>query len=251
MARCRESSATRGCERGDCPTTEAGWGAARRTDSSLQPSHGRELRELDSALHSLSREADEMECLRLRVKDVDFSRFEITVREGKGSKDRVTMLPSTVSNPLQSHLIRVKELHEADLEAGHGRVFLPDALSRKYPNADREWRWQWIFPARRFSVDPRSGITRRHHAHEKGLQRVLAQAARAAGLTKRVTSHTFRPLVRDAPPGGRLRHRDGAGVVRACGREDDDDLHARAEPSRFARGAKPGGPVVRRPRAVR
>jgi integron integrase len=134
----------------------------------------------------------QMECLRLRVKDIDFGRFEIVVRGGKGEKDRVTMLPATVSNGLQSHLGRVRALHEADVAEGNGRVWLPDALARKYPNAERLWCWQWIFPGRRLSVDPRSGIRRRHHLHEKALQRRLGEAVRASGVPKRVTCHTFR-----------------------------------------------------------
>ncbi len=126
------------------------------------------------------------------MKDVDLGRYEILVRSGKGEKDRVTMLPESVSNPLQSHLIRTRALHEKDLSEGGGRVWLPDALARKYPNAEREWCWQFIFPANNLSVDPRDGTRRRHHAHEKTLQRVLAEAVRASGIPKRVTSHTFR-----------------------------------------------------------
>ena len=134
----------------------------------------------------------QIECLRLRVKDVDFARFEIVVRGGKGDKDRVAMLPEAVSNPLQSHLIRVKALHEKDLSEGSGRVWLPHALARKNPGAEVEWRWQYVFPAKSLSVDPGDGTRRRHHVHEKGLQRAITEAARATGTPKRVTSHTFR-----------------------------------------------------------
>jgi integron integrase len=132
------------------------------------------------------------ECLALRVKDIDFARLEVLVRSGKGGKDRVTMLPAIVSNGLQSHLNRIRGLHDADRAAGYEGVWLPDALARKYPSAGREWVWQWVFPARGLSVDPRSGIRRRHHVHEKGLQRAVGQAVREAGVPKRVTCHTFR-----------------------------------------------------------
>ena len=134
----------------------------------------------------------QIECLRLRIKDIDFARFEITVRDGKGDKDRVTMLPEAVSNPMQSHLIAVRAMHERDLAAGGGRVWLPTALAKKYPNADRDWPWQYVFPARTLSVDPRDGTRRRHHVHEKALQRAVAEAVRSSGIPKRVTSHTFR-----------------------------------------------------------
>ena len=134
----------------------------------------------------------QIECLRLRVKDVDFGRYEILVRGGKGEKDRVTMLPEAVSNPLQGHLIRVRGLHEKDLAAGEGRVWLPNALSRKYPNGEREWCWQYVFPAKSLSVDPRDGMRRRHHLHEKAWQRQLAAAVRESGIPKRITSHSFR-----------------------------------------------------------
>jgi len=133
-----------------------------------------------------------MEGMRLRVKDTDFDRREIVVREGKGNKDRVTMLPATLVEPLKSHLIRVKALHEDDLRQGFGSVYLPNALERKYPNAHREWVWQYVFPSRKLSVDPRSGVTRRHHVDEKGIQRAMQQAVRDAGLTKLATPHTLR-----------------------------------------------------------
>jgi integrase len=102
------------------------------------------------------------------------------------------MLPASVSNPLQSHLIQVQALHEADLTGGNGRVWLPDALAKKYPRAEREWAWQYLFPAKTFSIDPRSGIQRRHHVNEKALQRAVSGATRASGIPKRVTCHTFR-----------------------------------------------------------
>jgi integron integrase len=132
------------------------------------------------------------ECLRLRVKDVEFDRNEIVVREGKGRKDRVTMLPTTVKAPLAAHLARVRRLHERDLQAGLGRVQLPDALSRKYPNADREFGWQWVFPASRICTDPRFGEPQRFHLHKSVLQRAIHEAARRAGLIKPVGAHTLR-----------------------------------------------------------
>ena len=133
-----------------------------------------------------------LEALRLRVKDLDFERGEITVREGKGDKDRVTMLPQAVIAPLQEYLRRVQTIHEQDLADGYGRVELPHALARKYPNANREWRWQFVFPQERRWVNARSGEQGRHHVHESLVQKAVLQAVREAKLTKRVTSHTFR-----------------------------------------------------------
>jgi len=133
-----------------------------------------------------------MECVRLRVKDVDFDRAEILVRDGKGQKDRVTMLPSACESALNDHLRAVKRLHREDLQRGLGAVYLPFALSRKYPAAAREWGWQYVFPSLKLSVDPRSGVQRRHHVDEKGIQRAVKQAVRDAGLTKPATPHTLR-----------------------------------------------------------
>jgi integron integrase len=133
-----------------------------------------------------------MECLRLRVKDLDFAQRQIIVRNGKGHKDRVTMLPESLIPDLQRHLHHVKLIHEEDLAKGYGSVYLPDALERKYPNANREWLWQYVFPATQLSKDPRSGEMRRHHLHESSLQKAVRQAARLAGIPKRVTCHTFR-----------------------------------------------------------
>jgi integron integrase len=132
------------------------------------------------------------ECLELRVKDVDFERGELTVRRGKGQKDRRTMLPERLKGPLRSHLEVVEQLHGRDLAAGWGRVTLPEALARKYPGASLEWRWQFVFPAVRLCRDPRYGPPTRHHLHESVVQRAVTAASRAAGMTKRVSCHTFR-----------------------------------------------------------
>jgi integron integrase len=133
-----------------------------------------------------------MECVRLRVKDIDFGLNQITVRDGKGGKDRITILPATLIPPLEQHLARVKALHESDLRQGFGRVYLPFALARKYPNASREWGWQYVFPAAKRSLDPRSGAVRRHHVDEQVLQRAVSLAIRRAGIAKPASCHTFR-----------------------------------------------------------
>lgn len=133
-----------------------------------------------------------LEALRLQVKDLDFAYKQITVREGKGNKDRRTLLPEAVIPQLRAHLDKVKALHAADLAEGFGNVFLPNALERKFPNAQREWIWQYVFPSARRSVDPRSTEVRRHHLHEKNIQRHIRLAAQRARIFKRVTSHTLR-----------------------------------------------------------
>jgi len=133
-----------------------------------------------------------LEGLRLRVKDLDFGQHEILVREGKGSKDRVTMLPESLEAALRRHLDRVKALHERDLAEGFGRVFLPDALAVKYPEAAAAWGWQWVFPAAGRSRDPRTGLERRHHLGPESIQRAVRQAARQAELAKPVTPHVLR-----------------------------------------------------------
>ena len=133
-----------------------------------------------------------MECLRLRVKDIDFARNEILVRDGKGAKDRITMLPESLAAVLQEHLARVRELHRQDIEAGYGEVYLPYALDRKYPAAGREWMWQYVFPSASLSVDPRSGVVRRHHVQDQAVQRAIRQAVRDAGVNKPATPHTLR-----------------------------------------------------------
>ena len=133
-----------------------------------------------------------MECLRLRVQDIDFSLNEITVRNGKGAKDRVTMLPEALKPPLRDQLRRARAVHERDLADGWGRVVLPDALDRKYPNAPAEWRWQWVFPQATRWKDTRTGQQGRHHVHETVLQRAVKDATRRSGVTKRVSCHTMR-----------------------------------------------------------
>ncbi len=133
-----------------------------------------------------------MECVRLRVKDIEFERGELIVRDGKGHKDRMTMLPARLAEPLRMHLDRAKRLHEEDLAVGYGEVYLPHALSRKYPHAGKMWGWQYVFPSSQLSIDPRSSVTRRHHVDEKGLQRAVKRAVQAAGIVKPATPHTLR-----------------------------------------------------------
>jgi integron integrase len=156
-----------------------------------------------------------MECVRLRVKDLDFEYRQVIVRDGKGEKDRITMLPSSLILPLQQHLETVRAIHQQDLRDGFGAVYLPYALERKYPNAAREWIWQYAFPSSKISIDPRSlpaspsplgkggrgakrddgkadGIHRRHHTDESNLQKAVTAASRQSGIPKRITCHTFR-----------------------------------------------------------
>src|SRR6185312_9340181 len=163
-----------------------------------------------------------MECARLRVQDVDFARREITVRQGKGGKDRRTMLPALVADALQGQLAETRRLHERDLAAGFGAVWLPHALDRKYPNAAQEWAWQYVFPASMRSVDPRSGAVRRHHQ---------------AGHLPHLAS-----FVRHASAGSRAGHPHRAGTAGAQGCRDHPDIHARAQSWR-PRGAEPAGSV--------
>jgi integron integrase len=133
-----------------------------------------------------------LEGLRLRVKDLDFDTGEVVVRSGKGNKDRTTTLPRVLSVGLQRHLERVRALHDRDVSEGFGRVWMPDALAVKYPNANASWSWQWVFPAGTRSIDPRSGVERRHHLGEQVIQRAVHEAARRAGIAKAATPHTLR-----------------------------------------------------------
>lgn len=133
-----------------------------------------------------------MEAIRLRIKDVDFGYRQIVVRSAKGAKDRVVPLPEATARPIDQHLHRVREMFEADRRKGFGEVYLPDALEQKYPNANREWGWQYVFPSGRLSVDPRTGVVRRHHLHENNLQHAVKSAARSAGIAKKVNCHSLR-----------------------------------------------------------
>jgi integron integrase len=132
------------------------------------------------------------ECLARRVKDIDFDRSQVVIKRGKGQKDRTTMLPGAVVGPLREHLAQVRRLHDTDLGAGVGRVALPDALERKYPNAATEWGWQFVFPASRICSDPRWGPPSRFHLHESAVQKGIGAAVRRSGIAKRVGPHTFR-----------------------------------------------------------
>ena len=133
-----------------------------------------------------------MECVRLRVKDIDFEMNQIDVRDGKGKKDRRTVFPQVIKDPLKRHLKKVKVLHENDLSEGYGEVYLPFALERKYPNANKEWGWQYVFPSKKRSVDPRSDKIRRHHIDEKTIQRAIKKAAKKLHINKQVSCHTLR-----------------------------------------------------------
>jgi integron integrase len=162
-----------------------------------------------------------MECVRLQVKDIDFALAQITVRDAKGGKDRITMLPLNLSQALRRHLLRVKAQHEQDVEDGFGSVHLPFALARKSPNVAREWAWQYVFPSSRLSIDPRTGRKQRHHIAEGVLQSALKRAVDGAGIVKRANCHSLRhPFALE-----RLRHSHGARIARTQGRFHNDDLH--------------------------
>lgn len=133
-----------------------------------------------------------LEGLRLRIQDIEFERSQILVRNGKGAKDRVTLLPPALAHPIRDQMARARELHQQDLAAGLGEVYLPFALERKYPNAARQWAWQYLFPAGSTAIDPRSGKTRRHHLGESAIQRPVKQAILAAGIDKHGSCHTLR-----------------------------------------------------------
>jgi integron integrase len=133
-----------------------------------------------------------IEAVRLRVQDIDYQMKQLTVRAGKGDKDRFTTFPASLTPLLQNHLAGVKTLHQRDLAQGHGAVYLPHALARKYPHAAQDWGWQYVFPARNLSIDPRSGLTRRHHLDPSIINKAIKAAVRRAGLTKQISAHTFR-----------------------------------------------------------
>lgn len=132
------------------------------------------------------------ECLRLRVKDLDFSAHVLFVRQGKGGKDRTTLLPESLFSDLKAQIQYVTELHQQDLKSGHGSVWMPFALARKYPSAAKETAWQFLFPAKNIATDPRTGEQRRHHVHHRTLQKAVKQAIRSAGIHKHASCHTFR-----------------------------------------------------------
>jgi integron integrase len=133
-----------------------------------------------------------IECLRLRVKDIDFKQHQVVVRDGKGAKDRVTVLPESLVEPLRKHLRRVKIIHQKDLDNGYGAVYLPNALEQRYPNADKERIWPYVFPSSNLSKDPRSGVVRRHHLHESTVQRAVRKATKLTRINKHVTPPVFR-----------------------------------------------------------
>src|SRR5688572_22948985 len=167
-----------------------------------------------------------LEALRLRVKDIDLASRSLLVRDGKGMKDRVTVLPESLLAPLRIRLARLRELHDAATEAGFGGVELPHALHRKFPRAHLDFGWQYLFPAALPSRDPRTGVWRRHHLHEQSVQRVMREAVRRSGLDKPASCHTLRI---------RRGHPHGARVVGPRQRQDDADLHSRTESRRYRR----------------
>lgn len=133
-----------------------------------------------------------LECIRLRVKDIDFNNNLLIIRSGKGEKDRTTVLPESLKNPLIFRLKKVKELHEKDLNLGYGETTLPNALSRKYPNANKEWGWKWVFPSKNLSLDPESKKIKRYHIQPSALQRTVKSAVIKAGIPKNASCHTLR-----------------------------------------------------------
>ena len=177
------------------------------------------------------------ECLQLRVKDVDLARRELVIRDAKGQKDRVTVLPESLVPHIRDHLARVRTLFEADRAANKPGVSLPFALRRKYPNAATSWAWQWLFPSKSFCRDPYSGEYARFHLLPQNIQRAVKDAVRAAGLVKPAVVPHAPPLLRDAPARRGVRHPDDPGTPRSPQRGDDDDLHART-PARSARRAE-------------
>jgi integron integrase len=173
------------------------------------------------------------ECLMLRVKDLDLDRGELTIRRGKGGKDRVTVLPETVRGPLQEHLDRVKAMHDRDLMHGGGWVEIPGGLEAKYPQAGSSWPWQWAFPARRSYLDPERGQVRRRHLHESVIQRAMTAAVGELPYPAAFLCHPFAR--------GRPRYSHGTGASGAPRCDDYDDLYPRTEPGREG-GQEPRGP---------
>ncbi len=166
------------------------------------------------------------EGVQLRVKDLEFARGEILVRDGKGQKDRITMLPAFLIPPLRQHLAKVADLHQRDLRQGRGRVPMPEALARKYPNADREWAWQWVFPAASHFTDRHTGQPHRWHLHESVIQRAFKTAVQAARLTKARQPAHAPPFLCHPFVGRRLRHSHSPRAARPLRREHDHDLHS-------------------------
>jgi len=185
-----------------------------------------------------------LECLTLRVKDIDFGYRQITVREGKGNKDRITVLPASIEPRLKLHLEDVRVHFEKDLKEDCGYVRLPKALGRKYPNADHAWGWQWVFPAHRHYLDPESGFRCLHHLDESVLQRAVKEAASLAGIKKSCHLPHIPPLFRHPPARGRIRHQDDPGATGASGRQHDDDLHPCPQPRRALCTKSDGHPAI-------
>jgi integron integrase len=182
------------------------------------------------------------EGLQWRVKDIDFSRSELLVRDGKRQKDRVTMLPTKVQPALRQHLEMVRRQHDWDLACSLGRAPLPGALARKYPHVDREWGWQWVFPAATHYTDRQTGVRHRFHLHETVVQKAVREAARKVDIGKHATPHVFR----HASIAGFLRYPDRAGTAGPQGCEHDHELQARTK-SRRSRGSQPPGSAVPAP----
>jgi integrase len=179
-----------------------------------------------------------LECVELRVKDLNFDGGELTIRDGKGGKDRVTMLPASMKELLADHLNRVKAQHDADVAAGRGIVALPGLLRAKYPNAPFDWAWQWVFPATRFYFDRETGERRRHHLHESVLQRAVKDAARAAGIPRSATPHSLRHSFAThlLEAGYDIRTiQELLGTARPLRCQHHDDLRARAQSGRTGR----------------
>jgi integrase len=173
-----------------------------------------------------------VECSRLRIKEIDFEKREILVRGGKGDKDRMTMLPEAARVSLIHHLDGVRRQYEADLAKGFGGATLPGAIGRKYPNAAREWAWQYVFPASRLCVDRATGHHLRHHLDETVLQRAVREAVRRAKISKSASCHTLRHSFAHPSPRERIRHSHRPGAPRPPRREHDHDLHPRPQPRR-------------------